>query len=535
MPKNLKLGDVSGEFHKLTKKQSEMLIKQFNSVKLKLQKQISILGNTASAKLQKIQLEDAVSSLEQNIVQIYSQFEGELDSSIKQMAEAVVKNENDFMAQAGISFKTSFTKIPTDVLSEIKTGAIYNEKWYLSDAIWADQKNKLRDINTIVTNGVAAGKTTYEIAKDLETYVDPKAVKPWKWSKVYPTSTKVIDYNAQRLARTVIAHAYARATIREAKNNPLSEGIQWHSALTERTCQICIDRDGKIYAPDDLPLDHPNGLCTYTIVTPTMEEIADRLADWVNGADDKELDEWYAKQNGEAVIDTPATQKANEAAKSSTPNYTKFVELAKKTTEDEMLELEKKSLKKLNAKQKRALVRYTGDAYEPINKYLRLIAEGREHADAMKEAKLNTVNYNALKNAQTGLQSTQLGKSLVLRRGTDIGELAGFMPGRFAANYNKLRDMSAEDLNALFEGSVVKYAGFTSTSSIYDRGFSGDVEMLFYAPENTAASSIMSISIHGAREGETLLNADTTIKIHKIEESDGHKKSKIRVFAEILT
>ena len=200
-----------------------------------------------------------------------------------------------------------------------------------------------------------------------------------------------------------------------------------------------------------------------------------------------------------------------------------------------MLELEKKSLKKLNAKQKRALIRYSGDAYEPMNKYLRLIAEGREHADAMKEAKLNKVNYNALKNAQTGLQSTQLGKSLVLRRGTDIGELAGFMPGRFTVNYNKLQGMSAEELNALFEGSVVKYAGFTSTSSIYDRGFSGDVEMLFYAPENTAASSIMSISIHGAREGETLLNADTTIKILKVEESDGHKKSKIRVFAEILT
>lgn len=535
MPKNLKLGNVSGEFHKLTKKQSEMLIKQFNDVKTELQKKISILGNTKSAKLQKMQLEDAVSSLEQNIVQIYSQFEGELDSSIKQMAEAVVKNEHDFMAEAGISFKNSFTKIPTDVLSEIKTGAIYNEKWYLSDAIWADQKNKLRDINTIITNGVAAGKTTYEIAKDLEIYVDPKAVKPWKWSKVYPTSAKVIDYNAQRLARTVIAHAYARATIREAKNNPLSEGIQWHSALTERSCEICIDRDGKIYAPDDLPLDHPNGLCTYTIVTPTMEEIADRLADWVNGADDKELDEWYAKQNGEAVIDTPATQKANEAAKSSVPNYTKFVELAQKTTEDEMLELEKELLKNLSAEQRRAFRSYTGDAYKPINKYLRLRARGVGHMDAMKKAGLNRAGYDTIKQVQSGLQSMQLSKPLVLRRGTNIGELAGFLPGEFAANYNKLRDMSVEDLNALFEGSVVKYASFISTSSIYDRGLSGEVEMLFYAPENTAAASIMSISRYGTKEGETLLNTGTTIKIHKVEQSDGYKSSKIRVFAEILT
>lgn len=535
MPKNLKLGDVSGEFHRLTKKQSEMLIKQFNGVKIELQKQISILGNTKDAKLQKMQLEDAVSGLEQNIVQIYSQFEGELDSSIKQMAEAVVKNEHDFMEQAGISFKTSFTKIPTDVLSEIKTGAIYNEKWYLSDAIWADQKNKLRDINTIITNGVAAGKTTYEIAKDLETYVDPKAVKPWAWSKVYPVSTKVIDYNAQRLARTVIAHAYARATIREAKNNPLSEGIQWHSALTERTCQICIDRDGKIYAPDDLPLDHPNGLCTYTIVTPTMEEIADRLADWVNGADDKELDEWYAKQNGEAVIDTPATQKANEAVKSSVPNYTKFVELAKQTTEDEMRELEKESLKQLTSEQKRAIKKYTGPEYSSMNSYLRLMAQGENHAKAMSKAGLTTENYNHLQNARNGLKPTKLGRDLVLRRGAGFGELAQFMSGDFDDNRRKLMNMSAEELNALFEGSVVRYAGFVSTSSIWDKGFSDDVEMVLYAPADTAGSSIMSISKYGTKEGETLLNADTAMRILKVEDSDGHKLSSIRVFAEILT
>ena len=155
--------------------------------------------------------------------------------------------------------------------------------------------------------------------------------------------------------------------------------------------------------------------------------------------------------------------------------------------------------------------------------------------DAMKKAGLNRAGYNAMQQAQSGLQSMQLGKPLVLRRGTDIGELAGFMPGRFAANYNKLRDMSAEDLNALFEGSVVKYAGFTSTSSIWDRGFSGVVEMVLYAPENTLASSIMGISQFGTEEGETLLNTDTTIKILKIEDSDGHKNSRIRVFAEILT
>ena len=59
------------------------------------------------------------------------------------MAEAVVQNEAEFMEQFGIKLNTSFTRIPTDVLIEIRSGKIYNEKWYLSDAIWQDQKSKI--------------------------------------------------------------------------------------------------------------------------------------------------------------------------------------------------------------------------------------------------------------------------------------------------------------------------------------------------------------------------------------------------------
>ena len=72
----------------------------------------------------------------------------------------------------------------------------------------------------------------------------------------------------------------------------------WHSALSERSCEICIERNGKVFAPDDLPLDHPNGLCTYSIVTPSMDDIAARLADWVNGSEDVELDAWYRNRMG---------------------------------------------------------------------------------------------------------------------------------------------------------------------------------------------------------------------------------------------
>ena len=529
----LKLGDISGEFNALTKKQTEQIIKLFDSVKKDLQKDLKGLGNTKSEKLQKLQLEDAIDSLDRNIVEAYKQFEEQIDDFVKSIVDAVVLNEKGFYDSIGIKFNVSATSVPLDVLSEIKTGKIYDQKWYLSDAIWKDQKDKLRQINDFVAQGVAAGKTTYEIAKDLEKFVDLKAKKDWAWSKVYPGSAKKIDYNAQRLARTVIAHAYERATIRTAKNNPFSQGIMWHSALSERSCEICIERNGKVFQPDELPLDHPNGMCTYSVVTPSMEEIADRLADWVNGAEDKALDDWYSGQmsDKEAKIDTKAVKEPEP----SVPHYTKFVELVKKNTVEEMLKLEEQSLGNLNSEQIDALRVYTGNDYRQMNGYLRRIASGETKQQAMQNSNLDKDRLQELNNVIAGLNSTQLGKDLVLRRSTDLGDLAGFMPGDFSENKNKLAEMDVSDIDEMFRGSIGTYAGFVSTSSLWDKGRSSGVEMMLYAPKETHASSIMSISKFSTDEGETLLNAGTRVKILKVEESDGHKSSTIRVFAEILT
>ena len=46
--------------------------------------------------------------------------------------------------------------------------------------------------------------------------------------------------------------------------------------------------------------------------------------------------------------------------------------------------------------------------------------------------------------------------------------------------------------------------------------------------------SIMDISMFGTDEGEFLLNAGTRVRVKKILPSDGHFKSEIRVFLEII-
>lgn len=192
-----------------------------------------------------------------------------------------------------------------------------------------------------------------------------------------------------------------------------------------------------------------------------------------------------------------------------------------------MLKKEESLFNKFTPKQRDSLRTYSGSAYRQINGYLRKKATGLS-SDILDNL------LEDIKNCQEALSKIGFDEDLVLRRGIDLGDLAGFMTGNFSDNLSKLKAMSLEELKNKFEGTVGNYAGFTSTSSLFNRGFSNDVEMILYAPKGTAGSSIMKISKFGTSEGETLLNTDTKIKILNIEESDGNMGSKLRVFAEIL-
>ena len=57
-------------------------------------------------------------------------------------------------------------------------------------------------------------------------------------------------------------------------------------------CEICEERDGKEFDKDDLPLDHPNGMCTFEAVMESMDTIGERLGDWAAGKADPEIDTW---------------------------------------------------------------------------------------------------------------------------------------------------------------------------------------------------------------------------------------------------
>lgn len=210
---------------------------------------------------------------------------------MKKTAEAVVGDNIDFLKEVGMPIQGAFSHVPDEVVRAVATGQLYEGKWSLSRALWKNTKRTQRDVQNVVAQGIAQNKSAYDIAKDLEKYVDPLARKDWDWSKVYPGTARKVDYSAQRLARTMVSHAYQQSFVRTTQKNPFVTKYKWVSSGGARTCEICAERDGVEYSKTDLPLDHPNGMCTFiAVIEDSMTDIADRIADWALGGSDPELD-----------------------------------------------------------------------------------------------------------------------------------------------------------------------------------------------------------------------------------------------------
>lgn len=601
----LKLHSSTNKRFSITKKAQKEIEDFYLQMAKQAQKTAAKLDGTSwSGTLQAQEYEKLAKQLEKAAQNVGSYVKKTVTDAANQTAEAAYKDAvSEFADRAGLIFGKEYMHVPEDIVGSILQGKVYGGKWTLSGSIWGDTKWTQHDIETIVAQGVALNKSAYEIAKDLERYVNPRAHKDWEWSKVYPGTKRKVDYSAQRLARTLVAHAYQQSLERACAKNPFVDGYIWLASNSGRVCPICAARNGQFYKKGDLPLDHPNGMCTFEAsISKSMNEIADELAAWAKGeSSNKALDAWYADITGNkgkpafsdlqnqwlkplgyspdkmpanftefakqlsmndttrflqlaggswgdahpyqlmekyynqhlatvhAGIGVKSPSLSEMAAKAMTnssgiPDYGDWIGIIKQQTEREMLDWEESVFKKLTEEQINGLKTYTGSAYRPINSWLR----------GDRKGELSERLMNAALNAEKGLNSVKTTKDYVLRRGTDFGDLAGFLPGNFSDNIRTLQSADLSAIKDMLEGTVGEYKGFTSTSSMWDRGFSGSVEMIFYAPKGTSASSIMSISDFGTAEGETLLNAGTRVKIIRIERGTGHKGSTMQVFAEII-
>lgn len=249
-------------------------------------------------------------TIQLRLKEIDKEIESGIVKSMRVMSENVTSDKIEFLKACGFKDKdilNAFIYVPDQIVRNILTGNVYQNGWTLSSSIWKNSQKVQGDINTIISKGTASGKSALDIARDLEKFVDPSAQKASRRIKYQKYKRSAdgkllkdekgnyipegrsntfyfgkVDYNAQRLARTLVSHAYQQSFKAVNENDPFVTEYVWHSSgLHGRTCQICLDRDGKHFKKDELPQDHPNGMCTYEAYIPySMTEIADKIADW---------------------------------------------------------------------------------------------------------------------------------------------------------------------------------------------------------------------------------------------------------------
>lgn len=212
---------------------------------------------------------------------------GKIKENIYKMADAVVSDSKVWLKSLGFGtlngLDVAFSSIPVNSVNALVTGKLYENGFNLSKSIWGDNELTHRDIYSIVAAGMAKNQSTYEIAKNLEKYVNPNKAVPWNLTtqdgvRIYK---RKVDYNAQRLARTMIQHSYQQSFYSCAVKNPFINKIIWW-ANGSRACDFCLDMDGREFdakSEASLPLDHPNGMCT---LEPVIDEnYIDKLNDWI--------------------------------------------------------------------------------------------------------------------------------------------------------------------------------------------------------------------------------------------------------------
>ena len=535
---------------KLNKEVTKRVQKVYSNAAKDIEKRLNnLVVINPSDKLKKAYLEDALQDINKVLTSTESKLMEETLKAGLGAGQIAIDASNASMRGYGLNVTGALYYVPRKEVENIVSGKLYGGDWTLSKAIWNASFKTKSDVQKVVAQGLAENKSVKDIADDITKYVDPSARKPWDWNKVYPGTAQKVDYNAQRLVRTMIQHSYQNSLVQAQQYNPFCKGIIWHSVgLHGRTCELCLERDGNVFPVKDLPLDHPNGLCYFEPALDSMDDVADRLANWVGGGSDPALDKYVTKGLG-LELNTPEGKKAVEKVKQQT-SALKFspeawLKGAKKNTEADMLALEDKMNAVLTADEKHAIYKYSGSSYERINEYLRAIGSDNYEFWPGDDIVDTCIDLH------TGFDKLIMKEDIYLRRGSSMSDLVGIV-SETGYDSNMARELNnfinwdwldsfdtfeeaVESLNMKYRGTIGKMNGMVSTSSIYERGFVGNVEYVIKAPKGTRGTSIMNISQFGTDEGEFLLDHGQTVEVKGIYPSvDGHMRSKIRVFLEVI-
>lgn len=251
---------------------------------------------------------------------VINEYRNELYNNLNRTIESNISKSSNIQNGVQLSFvdtiapnvktkealKRTVTKISNDSVKQLIAGEYYKDGKTLSKRIWNITGDNCNKIDTIIKDNIAKGANVKDLAKELEKYVNPK-------NRITPKTFKDgiggdnISYQARRLARTSITHAQTETMIQNSKKNPFSKGLKWnlsasHSSRMHGKKDICDDYEGRVFKPDEVPLQHPNCLCYFTEVLEDFDKCIKMMNNWSNGETIPDIDKWIKSGDDKTSI-----------------------------------------------------------------------------------------------------------------------------------------------------------------------------------------------------------------------------------------
>ena len=256
-------------------------------------------------KLTKVYAEQIYNELEL----IVKQYNADMSSTIETMQAEIMMSMNIFEKGDYYEFKEAVDKAVNvanrKIVQQMVEGKVYHDGKGLDKRIWDSAKMSGTKMSTAINSCIAQGMGAADMSQNLKEFA-MGGHHTWSRNKIREKlgdgyarkyGSGGLDYEALRLARTTLTHQAQISVINSSKVNPYLQFVKWHSDhQAGRTCQQCIDRDGQLFKIDEVPLDHPNGMCwiqpVYSIdgkTEATPEEIAKDMKAWAEGSKNSKL------------------------------------------------------------------------------------------------------------------------------------------------------------------------------------------------------------------------------------------------------
>ena len=216
------------------------------------------------------------------------------DANLKVGMAYIAETDPKLLADFGNIVGKGFATINKDAVTAV-IARLYDDNKSFSDRIWDLRNISKTMISRVVGAGVAQGMSARNLARQLEpmlkgfkelkgTATDEEFIPIWNAMRKERADLR---YQALRLARTETNNAFREGMVKSAQRAAWIKGVKWNLSGSHKKTDICNvyatrDIDGLgagVYLPQNVPIDHPNGLCHLTTVVASKEEFLASIAE----------------------------------------------------------------------------------------------------------------------------------------------------------------------------------------------------------------------------------------------------------------